>query len=513
MNRIVLVDDEQFVRQGIMTLIDWSKINYQVVGEASNGEDAVEIILKQEPDVVLTDIRMPVFDGLKLIQQVKKQASKVPKFIIISGYSDFEYAQQAVRLGVTDFILKPIDKQELETVLLDLTTIMAQAKIQEQVSQRFVNYHLYQRIIINGEPPTPQELIKITRSENKFNCYLIIDTGDHKENDMIDESIMKVLIDFFEDENIFFHPIEKEGFGVLLEEKHLPNHFDQLSWLLERLRNYITQQLDKRIFIFAGKLGQSLEGIRYSYRTAMIASARRYVQLDQSTLIYDENLERLSQLNKPLNYHIIRKLIENIEENKKEEIEKQIDHWAAEVQSIALSLEGVRLFIYRLEKEVEALIHETAGEELTVDINSIAHSAWRKLTLRELSQLMKYYALQTSDSLAKLNKEKYRGDIYKIKHYINKHYHENLTLKEIANEFFMNPVYLGQLFKKTYGIYFKDYLLQVRIEKAKKVLRQSDMRIYEVAEKVGFGSPDYFVTQFEKKVGLTPSKYRQRMNE
>ncbi len=134
MNRIVIVDDEQFVRKGIIALIDWKKINYQVVGEASNGEDALELILEEKPDVVLTDIRMPVFDGLKLIEKVKELAIKVPKFIIISGYNDFEYAQRAVRLGVTDFILKPIDKDELEKTFMDLTPIIEREYLEERIS-------------------------------------------------------------------------------------------------------------------------------------------------------------------------------------------------------------------------------------------------------------------------------------------------------------------------------------------------------------------------------------------
>lgn len=512
MNRIVIVDDEQFVRKGIIALVDWEKINYHVAGEANNGEDALELILDEKPDVVLTDIRMPVFDGLKLIEKVKELAIKVPKFIIISGYNDFEYAQRAVRLGVTDFILKPIDKDELEKTFMDLTPVIEREYLEERANQRFVNFSLYQRIIAEGNEPTRQELAVLTEDINKRNCYLIIDIRENPLSDKADEQISRAISDFIGDPYVFIHPFEHDHFGVILQEKHLPQNINEVTWFLSRLKSHLEKELGNQVFLFAGEVESGLDGLLKSYQTALITSERRYIQLDDHPLMYNEDIGRNHEENKPLDYQLITELIEKIEENKPKDIRKQVDRWVDEVQETGTSVDSVKMFLFQLEKKIESTIHKLVGEEDSEnELDSLVELFEQKKTLAELRQDLEVYVLSAGEIICRLSKERYNGDIYKVKRYINKHYNENLTLKRIAGKFFMNPVYLGQLFKKTYGVYFKDYLLEVRIEKAKQILRQTDMRIYEVAEQVGFGSPDYFVTQFEKMEGSTPSKYRQRI--
>ncbi|MFL6555350.1 MAG: helix-turn-helix transcriptional regulator, partial [Bacillus sp. (in: firmicutes)] len=133
------------------------------------------------------------------------------------------------------------------------------------------------------------------------------------------------------------------------------------------------------------------------------------------------------------------------------------------------------------------------------------------LTLPQLRTIFLKFVLESKEKILMLRKQTAKGEAHKIKQYIDLHYHENISLKTMAAKFFMNPVYLGQLFKKTYGIYFKDYLLQIRINEAKKLLRQSEMRIYEIAESVGFNNTDYFVTIFGKLENITPSEYRNKL--
>src|SRR5699024_3570767 len=134
-----------------------------------------------------------------LIEKVKELAIKIPKFIIISGYNDFEYAQRAVRLGVTDFILKPIDKDELEKTFMNLVPIIEREYLEERANQRFVNFSLYQRIIADGNEPTTQELSVLTADVDKQNCYLIIDVRGNPLSDKADELISRAVSDFIGD--------------------------------------------------------------------------------------------------------------------------------------------------------------------------------------------------------------------------------------------------------------------------------------------------------------------------
>jgi two-component system, response regulator YesN len=133
------------------------------------------------------------------------------------------------------------------------------------------------------------------------------------------------------------------------------------------------------------------------------------------------------------------------------------------------------------------------------------------VTLAQLKELLIHFILESKKEIIELRRFSTQSEVYKIKQYIDSNYHENISLKSIAAKFYMNPVYLGQLFKKTYGIYFKDYLLQIRITEAKRLLRQSENRIYEIAESVGFNNTDYFVTIFGKLENITPSEYRNHL--
>lgn len=150
-NRAILVDDEVFTRKGFLKLIDWEACGFQIVDEADNGEDALELIERLQPDVVITDIRMPVLDGLELIRHVVMKDIVKPYFIIVSGYDDFNYAQQAVRYGVHDFILKPIDETEFSHALVRLSERLELDREARMREERLMSGALMESLII-GKP-------------------------------------------------------------------------------------------------------------------------------------------------------------------------------------------------------------------------------------------------------------------------------------------------------------------------------------------------------------------------
>lgn len=510
LHKVVIIDDEHFVRKGIIALVDWAKIDYQVVGEADNGEDAIALILKEEPDVVLTDIRMPVYDGLELIKRIKERAKDLPKFIIVSGYDDFKYAQKAVRLGVSDFILKPVNKTELEETLTKLSSQIYEERMEQQTNQAFINHSIFQRIIIERKEPTHKDLSTITKAIEKPNRYLLIDVRGTSTDTVMDEKIQHAVSEFIGDDDLFIHPIDREGYGIVLEQRHLPKNENEISWFFDHFKSMLEQAIDQKIFVFSGVKEEGLSGIITSYETAKKASNYRYLVSDDQPLIFDKHINEKISDTHMFPPTLMQRMIEQVEENNASQIESLIDEWATYIQSQALSIEQVRLFLLQLDKTIEDALRKASDNEAELE-KPFGDILMHKMTLNELRSELKEYLVQQADKLSSFNKAKYNGDIYKVKRYIDRHYHENLTLKKMANKFFMNPVYLGQLFKKTYGIYFKDYLLSIRIEKAKEILRQTDLRVYEVAEEVGFGSSDYFVTQFEKIEGYTPSRYRQKL--
>ncbi|WP_042166605.1 response regulator transcription factor [Paenibacillus gorillae] len=349
MFKVLLVDDEVYVRQGLRQLIDWQECGYEVIGEAANGAEAFEAVKASEPDLVVTDIRMPVVTGLELIGKVKEAGMEGIAFIVLSGYEDFKYAQQAMRYQVQDYILKPIDVDELKAAL---------SRLHGQLQANSTSGGL------SPEADLPLVLAVTDRME---------------ENDP--EAVRRAVRQFIQE--------------------------------LER-------------------------------RGADAAAAGRTV----GRLIAN-----------------VKKIISDMEGS--------------------LALQGL--------------------DEL------IGWSVAGKGGFETLEERLMGFALEGTARIGELRKAKLQGSIHQVKSYIESNFRENMSLKGMASQHYMNPVYMGQLFRKTYGMYFNEFLLGVRIREAKKLLRQTELKIYEVAERAGFSSSNYFITQFEKLERTTPAEYRSRL--
>lgn len=345
---VLIADDEKYVRKGVRSLINWQEQGYVIQGEAGDGLEAWEWIVKHRPDVVITDIKMPGLSGIELIEKAMAAELTATRFLILSGYGEFRYAQQAVRYGVQDYLLKPIDEQELKASLI---------RLRKQLG-----------------PP--------------------VDQGGHA--------------------GIPVRLIQKWAEG--LEE----NDADRIKRCLAQIRGALEGE------------GAAQEIVQAAGRRMLAALTKTLRQMggDPDDLVWLQEVARVQFISGGLAV------------------------W--ELQWAALSMEGAR-------------------------------------------------------RIAELRRDLWQSGVHKVKLYIEAHFRQPLHLKRIAKEFYMNPAYLGQLFRKTYGIYFNEYLLQLRIDEAKKLLRQTEMRVYEIAESCGFSSADYFVTQFEKLERMSPTAYRNRL--
>lgn len=521
MYSVILVDDEVFSRQGLRNLIDWEDCGFTVTGEAGNGEDALAMIHRDKPDLVITDIRMPVMDGLELIRRIREDhALSDTEFIIISGYDDFAYAQKAVRYGVLDFILKPIDEHELQSVLKELAGKLDREEWERQQQNRLIGERMISTLI-RGDAPDAD--IAEWAAEQGFRPdetfrYMLVEVNDlHPWQDKpipspedmrlaIKEEIKTLLC---EDRLPYVH-MHAKRFGVILPASRLPEGKDGLESVAGRLQAAISRRLDAPVYLFIGDAVSRLQELKESYQTANAAALHKYAW-DGLVIIHD----RLPET--PLNYtsldpSILRQLNERVEEGVEADILHAIESVFNEFRNLRLAPEAVKLAIHACVTEVLK-----GMKRLDIDSSDMVHLppmlGWQDLSLSpgELKRLFTAFMLESADRLAVRRKDSVKGSIQKIKEYIEANYHENISLKSIAAKFYTNPVYLGQLFKKTYGVYFNEFLLSIRIREAKKLLRRTDLRIYEVANRVGFNNADYFVTQFEKIEKMTPTEYRNKL--
>lgn len=511
MLKVFLVDDDIFVRKGIQTLINWNAYGFEVCGEADNGEDALEKIHQLKPDLVLTDIRMPVLDGLELIERVNSEMNHAPSFIVISGYNDFKYAQKALRFGVEDFLLKPVDQDEIHATL---------ERVSETIVQR-IEEHGYTRelsaeTIIRPFLADDVEMSKIKHMEhpilhaNEYTFAKIEVNGMYLDYPSLEHSIENIV---FRDEGAEYVTFYEDGIGcyclVVTDLFLTKNQYTLQEYFMEVDRE-LKKQLDFPICIYIGDTVDTMLELRHSYTTARDLIQYKYIFNETNVIDYNVT-------NKQIYYIDIEKMeydqmLEYVEENNIEGIRKQVHSMLQSAVNKNLAKDAIRTIVNRLNHEILKQIKDANKYDQTMDhFKQMIEWDQYPLTLGQIEELWSCFLLECASLLKEWNHTQMKGTIHQIKKFIHSHYDQPITMKSIANEFYMNPVYMGQLFKKTYGIYFKDYILNVRITEAKKLLRTTDFRVYEVAQKVGFNNPDYFVTQFEKTVGTTPSQYRKQL--
>jgi two-component system response regulator YesN len=521
MKKIILVDDEIYARQGLLGLIPWHEYGYEIIGQAKDGEEALRMIELQHPDVVITDIRMPVLDGLGLIQAVKQRGGGHPKFIIISGYNDFKYAQQAVRFGVQDFILKPIDEDELTGTLTRLNELFERTaawpnaghrRSQSSLIDTLLTGHADDRMIADAAHmlgiPGDREL-----------CYLLMERNDivygaeHEAEAVAELAAWKKVVTDTAASNAkgrepFIYDQSASAFGVIVTSEHLNSGADTWERLAECMLRSLSPQGDASMRIYVGKSVMGLEHLKESCSTANKAAAYKYA-LDEQKVVSHDNAVRTELNYKELNPKLYAALLDGLEEQDMAAVTSIIGQMFDAFERDKFASESVIASVSRCVHGIIGIVQAMQGSESALaSLDAVLQWHQEPKTLAGLRRIVTAFVNESSLYIAGLRRDKARGGIQKIKQYIETHYRENISLKSIAKQFFMNPVYLGQLFKKNYGVYFNDFLLELRIGEAKRQLRQTDCKIYEIAANVGFGNPDYFVTQFEKVERKTPTEYK-----
>ncbi|WP_438448438.1 response regulator transcription factor [Gorillibacterium sp. sgz5001074] len=515
MYKVLLVDDEVFVRKGLQKLIRWEQFKCTLVGEAKNGGEALEMIHRLEPDLVITDIMMPVLDGLELIRSVKEESRVDPEFIIISGYNDFKYAQQAIRYGVKDYILKPIDVKELGATLERLAQTIAKKRLSALTKTDYsissiLDLMLHEEM---GEKDAERyaEVLGMEGESGFLYVWAQFQTMPGQPPVRLKE--LQEWMSGWEGAGAAIPILEHAPgqFGILWSIRELNRWGNGIPQALEAVRSLISSRLNQELLFCAGDMVDSLASVKRSYAGANEALKHRFAEEDKRVILIGQVKDKALHIY-DMDSNLSDRLMVHLEENNKEACRSMIDKMFQSFRNQRYTPAAVVLSLTRFMTRVMGVIKQMHGsddgqrrmlEEMETEVQT-----WSVQRLREHFTVM---VLEAAGYVAQLRKEQSKGDIEKIKKHIDSHYSENINLKSIAAHFYMNPAYLGQLFRKTYGIYFNEYLLQVRVEEAKKLLRQTDLRMYEIAERVGIPVANYFVTQFEKIEQCSPLEYRNKL--
>lgn len=520
MIRVLLVDDEQFIRQGLRQLVDWEKYGCQIMAEAENGMDAIRILEEMDIDLVFVDIRMPGMTGIELISYVQSNMHRQVRFVILTGYAEFEYARKALQMKVIDYMLKPVQEEQLVGIL---KKVNLDYQRQQQEQQEKYEFHISQVLIGKF---SEENLVQVKRylTDEGLERYVSFEFDKNSrefaalERDGRMEQ-QKNLVQYLRGltEGFIYHIIpmvetEEEffGAGLLLVHAMYEKEYSSEEEYLEYLQKRVVQHFSCPIQIYAGQKAESLEQLSQSFFSIRVARCLHGLAQEESQVRnYEDFRHRKSSMG--IREADVDRLLEAVKNNQVSEIEKSAEQIFTQIRSSDMNMEMVNASIYHILYRLMVMVQEFDDETNQQEIlEYIGKESFNKLVLAGSTEEITGFFSDYAGYLAQVRTQESRKILDKVDAYVHENYMEKMSLKSLGELFYVNNVYLGQLYKKKYGIAFRDYLNNLRMEKARELLLGTNLRIYAIAEKVGFGKAEYFINKFVQLYQMTPNQYRIR---
>ena len=543
MLKIFLAEDEVVVRETIKRMIPWEELGFELVGEAADGEMALPLLIRQQPDLLITDIKMPFMDGLTLARLAKKEIPGL-KVVILSGYDDFNYAKQAIGIGVEDYLLKPITKNALIERLSEIRSRYEHEKTQKEYYEKFQReMQAYEKnssrdffeALVDGS----MDMMEVYKRAEKLGLDIVAEaynvliftmncdedfSGQRDEYSSWEAESLELLENFFAGHssamlfrsNIFSYGVLLKGQRETIEEN--------TRACVDEIRKILSRQDGRREwFLSVGQSVERLSQIQKSYHTASRAFSQRYLY-DENILYYDEmetmehpggqaETEDNAYLQKvdvnALNPAILQKFLSNGLQEETENFVK--DYFYAIGQEPMESLVFRNYVILNVRFSVISFI-----KGLGCDTNEM-ESADTEEVLAESGKNMESaiaYAKKMISQAIEIRDQnsgnKNRSILKTAVDFIDSHYmEEDISLNTVANVANVSSNHFSALFSQNMGQTFIEYLTTLRMNKAKELLRCTGMRSSEIAGEIGYKDAHYFSYLFKKTQGMTPSDYRK----
>ncbi len=532
--RVMIADDEEKVCQLIAHLADWKSLDMELVEIAHSGIEAMEVIRKWRPDIVITDIRMPGYSGLDLIREAKELLPQI-EFIIISGYRHFEYAQTALRFGVKDYLLKPIRKDELNAALNrmrgaymernkrlsqeEMFRITLQNNLDRLRTGLFLDILLRRRSVRN--------LLDIERINRQYHyqfrpgCFQIVMLkidGVSPKSVVSQEFLQKKVLAAFNSrirEYCFDSEICLEGYTCYAVLNYSEKNYKTVRRVLKQILDYLLIQNDiferLQVTVGCGSVERDINRIRESLRAAALAAEERILKGTNRVLEYEKGGE--SSFAESSAFFEFNQQMKNAVENLDE-------------QGVLASIDGLREKmtadagnrghdILQMAKEVLNVYLFASKENkypLRMEENFFEDYAFAIDNMSSVSEIFAYVKQVIGGSFRELIRAKLLEDnrpVRMAKQFIKEKYGSPITLETVSDQVGLNAAYFSTLFKKETGLTFTEHLLRTRIEAAKDMLKDTNLSVAAICEKVGYSDNKHFSKTFMRETGLRPNQYRK----
>lgn len=529
--RVLVVDDEFRIGQLIRKLINWNELFLECIDVLDNGETAYETILEKHPNIVITDIRMPKINGLELVKMTKDVREDI-KFIIISGYKEFEYAHKALQYGVNHYLLKPINEVELNDVLKIVIGELSENNeffLQQEEMKKTVNQsnHIIRRDLLNQIMETNQ-LTSLWEVEQKYNVrlnaplyrgidikldYCNLEKTDVKQDRITLDKVLSIVEQRLQGQVNEELICEKPGLHIYClfnyEMGKAKEIKGMINAILSEIQDYLLGFEQYVVTIGVGMEKDEFAHIGLSITEAEQASGNR-IKRGVGRLIYAEDIEGIVG-KKPMSYLEPYKdaFLSAVETYSQEHLILAINKIFNPFQlmedldySVCYSVAGglVKLFFEKIG------LQSKEGNELRERLLAAVHQCY---SIKNLKSLLKQRLCEYLENCRKLLETESVRPIKRAREYIEEFYAGKITLENVAEIVDLNPVYFSVLFKKEMGMNFSAYLIQVRMQQAKQMLVKGNETIAAISEHVGYKDARYFSQTFARTVGVKPALYRK----
>jgi two-component system response regulator YesN len=516
--KLIIIEDEQDILQGMAEAVAAIAVHELEIFTVTNSEEATELIRRHKPEIIISDIVLPQQSGIEMLQAIQ-MPDYHPKIIMVSGYSDFQYAQRSMQLGAMDYLLKPFSKEDFSTKIKQVLEMIEGERRNDQfISGQMKQAELGKKLLQNKfllslcmTPTVLQEHIfhRLQMWELTWlaNANLFVIALGIVRQDRPNPVDKQAELENFAVGNITEELIEGFQPSVVFPNIHhnwiLIAPSEVTESLVEAIQSHVWQYQKLTLGFGISEEQFSFQSISTAYQQALKALKMVYMTPGHNVHTYAEELQSDQEPSR-LSFELA---ASGMLQGDLDQISKTVDH----IVSYYVSAQEVKDYQDVSKKCLEWILnlHSVLRDKYAVPVNQIPMSLWEDLEqceqLEQLKALMLTYLTGVAKRVASSHSN---AIIEKAKNLLDTQYAQHITLQSVADQLAIHPVWLSQLFKKETGTNFLDYMTELRIEQSKKLLRDSQLKIYEIAEQVGYQDLQYFGKLFKKRTGQTPKEFR-----
>ena len=520
--KVIIVDDDRIIRRGLKSVIPWKENGFTVVGEAGDGEEGLALIEREQPHIVLSDIKMPFMNGLEMARRMREKKIN-SKIILLTGYEDFQYAHEALKIRAFDYLLKPVETE----LLIEKMTEAKKEWDHDQQKDKLIDH-----MIAVQQEQFMKKWILNTASQEEINSMLkplesnspnmiyyawIIQVDVIREMEELAEEmkeginrIIRAYLDYSSIQYVLLYA-EKGGLCLLIATNLAINEADhQMQERSLNLVEWIQRSVPSKVTITRGSAKHNLTELRESVVEAKEAFKHRY--RFGPTPSYSIHDLKFSAFEERLDYQFfIDELIQSIKLGMKNKVMNHL-HKAKEQMTWDCSYSFEQIYILVMQT-CNVLLHDSV--HWMKDFNrykllGIQQKMLNMQTIEELFESLEIISVDMAEYMHKRHLNQKSTIVDKAMRFIEEYFYlEELSLQRVADEVHVSPTYLSSLFKAEKGFNFGDYLMECRMNQAMKLFRETDLKTYEIADKTGYSNPRYFSSSFKKYTGHSPAEFRK----